>query len=388
MTAKTIILAFLSLIVSRGYSQDNSGTSLTIGDMAPQLKVRDWLKGDPVAQLAKGQVYVLEFWATWCKPCLLRMPHVSSLAQQYRDKIHFIGIDVYEPKKNSTAWLRRFVDSVGYKIDFPVAVSDSVNMVADWLNRSGENGIPVSFVVDAEGRIAFIGYPTKLDLVLPKILDSTWDVAAAAYRRTMDSCLWEKDKEAGYDVMKYSGDPYKTGDMGKPDSMLLAISNILQIDPEMKYQAGIICNNFASLLKINPHQAYVYAKELLKTLDPFDMPYHMIWSNIQYYSDKLPLPDEIYALGAETYRQRIEAYPETAVPDFYHQMAAFYHRIKEDKKASAAEQQAISLLKEKKWQVKTKLPAYRNALRTYAVSQKSEKARSSSSESRLENFKN
>ncbi len=97
---------------------------------------------------------------------------------------------------------------------------------------------------------------------------------------------------------------------------------------------------------------------------------------------------KIYALGAESYRQRIEVFPATAVPGFYHQMAAFYHRIKEDNKAAGAEQQAIILLKERKWKLKEKLPEYETALRSYAISQKREKAPTPSIDSRLENFRN
>jgi thiol-disulfide isomerase/thioredoxin len=52
---------------------------LLVGDAAPPLTVRKFVKGEPVTSLEKGKIYVLDFWATFCRPCLEAMPHVSEL---------------------------------------------------------------------------------------------------------------------------------------------------------------------------------------------------------------------------------------------------------------------------------------------------------------------
>ncbi len=57
---------------------DSTG-ELLIGDPAPQISIGKWVKGNPVESFAKDQVYVVEFWATWCGPCLANMPHLASL---------------------------------------------------------------------------------------------------------------------------------------------------------------------------------------------------------------------------------------------------------------------------------------------------------------------
>ena len=108
---------------------------LNIGDPAPALRVRGWVKGEPVERFEKGKVYVLEFWATWCRPCIAAMPHLSALAGEYKDRVTFLGIDVYE--KKTVGKIKAFVDSMGKRMDFRVAAEDSDLMVAGWLVDTG-----------------------------------------------------------------------------------------------------------------------------------------------------------------------------------------------------------------------------------------------------------
>src|SRR5438270_13996920 len=60
--------------------------SLKIGDPAPPLKASRWLQGDEVRAFEPGKVYVVEFWATWCGPCIAFMPSLAELQAEYKDK--------------------------------------------------------------------------------------------------------------------------------------------------------------------------------------------------------------------------------------------------------------------------------------------------------------
>jgi thiol-disulfide isomerase/thioredoxin len=167
-------------------------------------------------------VYVVEFWATWCGPCKAEMPHLSALAREYKDKATIVGIDVYEKKTTSMDKVQAFVDGMGNRMDYDVAVEDSNFMAAGWLDASGEQvkGIPRSCVVNAEGRLAWIGHPSKLSEVLPKIVNNTWNIKEALAKRNLQKRLQELDDSASYVLMSYSGDPEKPDDLGKPDSAL------------------------------------------------------------------------------------------------------------------------------------------------------------------------
>ena len=60
--------------------------TLHIGDPAPPLGPGRWLKGEPVSAFEPGKVYVVEFWATWCGPCIAAIPHISDLQKQHAPK--------------------------------------------------------------------------------------------------------------------------------------------------------------------------------------------------------------------------------------------------------------------------------------------------------------
>jgi len=76
---------------------------LKVGDRAPEFKVEKFLKGEPITGFEKGQVYVVEFWATWCGPCIAAMPHLSELQRHYKDDgVTFIGTNIWERYNDDT----------------------------------------------------------------------------------------------------------------------------------------------------------------------------------------------------------------------------------------------------------------------------------------------
>jgi thiol-disulfide isomerase/thioredoxin len=355
----------LCMITISTYAQEDPTPSLNIGDPAPPLWVREWIKGEPIQRFEKGKVYVVEFWATWCVPCKAAMPHLSALAGKYKDKVSILGIDIKEVKSTSLEKVRAFVDSMGYRMDYHVAAEENNFMEASWLDASGEQGIPKSYVVDAEGRLAWIGHPHGLDEVLLKIVNDTWDVKEALAKRNFDRYIEKLDDSLRYELMKYDGDPAKPEDLGKPDSVLLMINEIVRNEPKLKYASGIAYRTFSSLLKTNPDKAYQYGKELLLTSTFEDPTFEIIYGSIESLSDKLKLPAEIYQLGAEAYQSRIDTYPETAdFPKLYFKMAEWYWRANDKLKAIAAQQKSIEALKSKNAtemaEFESKLQQYKN----------------------------
>lgn len=352
------------------HAQEVSPPLVHIGDSAPPLRLRGWLKGAPVQSFEKGTVYVVEFWATWCGPCKAEMPHLSALAGEYKDKITFIGIDVYEKRTTPLAKIKAFVDSMGDRIDYKVAAEDSNFMTAGWLYASGEQvfGIPRSFVVNAEGRLAWIGHPKDLAKVLPKIVNNTWDLKEASARRISDLHLRELDDSLQYDLAGYIGSLERADNRRKSDSLLSMIDQMVSAQPGLKYAPRFGIFTFASLLKTNPHKAYEYGKVLMVTPTYGDPAYEDITVPIALYSNKLKLPPAIYQLGAEAYRAEIDQapYPELVnIPRLYDQLANCCWRAGDLSKAVGAEEKAIEALKRRKNFSGADLAAYRSRLQQY-----------------------
>jgi thiol-disulfide isomerase/thioredoxin len=369
---KLLLLSFL--IGCTVKTKSKQSTSLNIGDVAPDLRVSEWIKGTPIQKFEKGKVYVLEFWATWCRPCLAGMPHLSALARKYKDKVNVIAIDIYESQlkpKKSPAQVRAFVDSIGNQMEFSVAIEDSNFTVKDWIKNAEEknSGIPRTFVIDGNGRLAWIGYPSKLDGVLSQIVNNTWDVEKERTTRDLNRQLAILDDSLQYELTRFTRNNYNLNDTDKPDSALLKIDEMVRNEPNLKYARSIAWYTFSALLQTDLRKAYDYGKTAVVTPSYDGYPLNDIISlQIEQYSDKLKLTPEIYELGAQAYQVEIDQvpYPELAnMPKLYSNMAQMYWRAKDKLKAIEAQQKAIEILKSRLDLSKKDLTGYEKRLKGY-----------------------
>jgi thiol-disulfide isomerase/thioredoxin len=363
------LMLLLFTIVFKLNAQNDLSLLVNIGDPAPPLKLREWMKGNPIQQFEKGHVYVLEFWATWCRPCIAAMPRLSELARKYRGKVTMIGIDVKEMTTSSIEKVRAFVDSMGNQMDYHVAAEDSNLMVAGWIEATGEDGgIPKTFIVNGEGRLAWVGHPSDLEEVLPKIVINDWDLTEVLAKRNLDKHLRGLDDSLNYELINYSGDYHKQDYFGKPDSALLMIKQIIKKEPNLQYAPFIAFHTFCSLLKTNQREAYEYGKRVLVTSTYEDPAANSIISGIEITSDKLYLLPELYLLGAEAYQADIDQlpYPQLAnLSKRYNKMAEWYWRAKDKSKAITAQEKAIESLKNKKGFSEADLATLESQLQQY-----------------------
>ncbi|MCD6175961.1 MAG: TlpA family protein disulfide reductase [Planctomycetes bacterium] len=122
-----------------------------------------WIKGKPV-KFQPGEVYVVEFWATWCPPCKASIPHLTEIQKKYKDKgVTVIGIT----NETDLGEVKKFVAEQGNKMDYTVAIDKSGRANAAYMRAYRQNGIPSAFVVDGAGRVVWYGPPMgDLDVVL------------------------------------------------------------------------------------------------------------------------------------------------------------------------------------------------------------------------------
>ncbi|MBC8200475.1 MAG: TlpA family protein disulfide reductase [Planctomycetes bacterium] len=159
-------------------------TPLYIGDKAPDVTVDHWVKGDAWTEFEDGQVYVMEFWATWCGPCVSSMPHLSSLQDEYGDKIKIIGVSSEKDPEIVTSFLaktnKRDNKVNNDRMRYTVAVDPDRSTSRVFMEASNQRGIPTSFIINGNGQVAWIGHPMSMDEPLKEVVAGTWDLAAAA----------------------------------------------------------------------------------------------------------------------------------------------------------------------------------------------------------------
>ena len=158
--------------------------TLKLGEAAPKLTTGKWIQGDPVTSFEPGKAYLLDFWATWCGPCVESIPHLNEIYSKYKDKnLVVIGQDCWEDDDDQVA---PFVKKMGAKMSYRVALDDTNGsvkgrMADNWMQAAGQDGIPTAFLVDTKGAIAWIGHPMELkESVIDQVLAGTFDLQKAA----------------------------------------------------------------------------------------------------------------------------------------------------------------------------------------------------------------
>ena len=153
---------------------------LTLGDKAPPIKITKWVKGDSVdLEKTKGKkVVVLEFWATWCGPCITSIPHLTELQKKHKKDVDIIGVTKPDPR-NSLKKVENFVTEQGVKMAYTVAFDGEGRTYESYMRSAEQSGIPTAFIVDRKGRLAWLGHPMSMDKPLEEILAGTFDIDKA-----------------------------------------------------------------------------------------------------------------------------------------------------------------------------------------------------------------
>ena len=146
MTRMPLTGLILLLLFSGGTLAAGTLTPVDDRPPAPDFTLDD-MAGNPV-RLAdfRGQVLVVNFWATWCPPCRKEMPSIEKGARWLaRFNGRFIAINMGE----KPAAIRRYLKD--QPLDLQILLDPDARTAGDW----GVEGLPVTFVVDPEGRIAY-----------------------------------------------------------------------------------------------------------------------------------------------------------------------------------------------------------------------------------------
>jgi thiol-disulfide isomerase/thioredoxin len=118
-----------------------SAAPLPQGAVAPAF-TRAGLDGRPVS-LPRGKLVLLDFWASWCAPCLVEMPHLIALRKRHAGELEIVGISMDDSKASAMDALKRF------PVNYPVAMGDAA------LGRlyGGILGLPEITLIGRDGKV-------------------------------------------------------------------------------------------------------------------------------------------------------------------------------------------------------------------------------------------
>jgi len=137
--------------------------TLTVGDAAPKVVATSWLNWEgpaPTLESLRGRVVLLEFWGTWCGPCVRAMPGIQKLHDRYGSRGLTVLAISYEPP----ATLQPFLTNNAFTM--PVGSDPDKATIAPY----GIRGWPTTIVIDRQGKVAHIGSPYDAEQVVERAL--------------------------------------------------------------------------------------------------------------------------------------------------------------------------------------------------------------------------
>jgi uncharacterized protein (TIGR03435 family) len=154
----SILLALLHAHPFQAAAQPDS----LLGRPAPTTSLDELLQAPSARltpELVKGKAVVLEFWATWCGPCIEQIPHLNQLSDAYGNKdVRFIEVTSETDMVN----VRRFISLHPMHSWIGIDSAGRTEERYGVKNAHGVVTLPATFVIDRRGRVVFAGLPTEL----------------------------------------------------------------------------------------------------------------------------------------------------------------------------------------------------------------------------------
>jgi len=215
-----------------------SAQALELGDPAPPLSIEEWVQGGPIdIKEGKGKkTYLVEFWAVWCPPCKISVPRLTELQKKYKDDLVIIGVTAPDRRGNSASEVRKFTKRQGDAMQYVVALDKADATTNAYMLSSNVMGIPHAFLVDRDGKIAWMGSPLDPELtdVVGKVVAGTYDVRKARVQAQVQGRM-----EGVFRAIQ----------LGMPDQAWSGLTEILKLDPSNEMAFDLLMGVYVERLR-------------------------------------------------------------------------------------------------------------------------------------------
>ena len=147
--AVALVAGLLALLIWRVARDDNKGVSQALAagshPTAPNFDLPrlDGAGRFDLASVRGKKPIVLDFWASWCQPCIHESKRLEAARERYADRVIFVGVDTKDFSPDARSWQRK------HGITYPSVHDGSGTVLTDW----GGLPIPKIFFIDRNGKV-------------------------------------------------------------------------------------------------------------------------------------------------------------------------------------------------------------------------------------------
>lgn len=289
------------LVTTAALAEEEQAETLKIGNNGLP---KHWLQGDPITEMKKDHLYIFEFWATWCGPCIAQMPHVEELYQATKDddKVSIVGVNVFDD--TPVEKLKAFIQKKGVTYPMGGDGSRSGDVAKMWLKPLGVTGIPHAIAVRNHD-VIWKGHPSHLNLGLIKKLS---DPGFSPEKQSAE----DHKRKAAEDAAKEKHNTQVSKIYNSEPDEIAALADKFVADDHCS-DSDIKYYRVAAFTKLFYHNRHVEAQQQLAKLaeeTPNNSVNHIRLATIIITTDELE--DKDLDLAIRSLERNIELNPDTA----------------------------------------------------------------------------